>query len=75
MLNGIFFIVLHLSNNPNFTQYKEVNVCSEINFISAYISEMALWSVLQIRIGKQNVEIIDVYVEIEKCKNELFQIS
>ena len=35
-------------------------------------SEMALQSVLFIRIGKQNVEIIDVYVEIKKSKNELF---
>ena len=25
--------------------------------------------------GKQNVEIIDLYVETEKTKNELFQIS
>ena len=46
---------------------------------SLVISEMALGSqllsCLQIRIGKQNVEIIDVKVEIEKSKNELFQIS
>ena len=35
-------------------------------------SEMALRSVLLIRIGKQNVEIIDKEVEIEKSKNELF---
>ena len=34
--------------------------------------EMALWSALLIRIEKQDVEILDIYVEIEKSKNELF---
>ena len=38
-------------------------------------SAMALRSVLLIRIGKQNVKIIEKYVEIEKCKNELFKMS
>ena len=32
-------------------------------------------SCLQIHIGKQNVEIIDKYVQIKKSKNELFLIS
>ena len=36
-------------------------------------SAMALRSVLLIRIGKQNVNIIEV--EIEKSKNELFEMS
>ena len=39
------------------------------------LGEMPLWSVLLIRIGKQNVKIIDKLVEIEKCKNELFKMS
>ena len=36
---------------------------------------MALQSVLLIRIGKQNIKIIDKQVKIEKCKNELSQMS
>ena len=39
---------------------------------AAMRSEMALRSVLLIQIGKQNVKIIDLKVEIEKSKNELF---
>ena len=38
-------------------------------------SAMALQSVLLIRTGKQNVEIIDKLVEIEKSKNQLFVMS
>ena len=36
--------------------------------------KMVLQSVLLIRIGKQNVLIIDKYVKIAKSKNELFEI-
>ena len=43
-------------------------------FFQTY-SAMALRSVLLIRIGKQNVKIIEKYVEIEKSKNELFKMS
>ena len=38
-------------------------------------SLVVFFSVLLIRIGKQNVKIIEKQVEIEKCKNELFKIS
>ena len=32
-------------------------------------------NVLLIQIGKQIVKIIEKYVQIEKCKNELFKMS
>ena len=48
---------------------------SQYLVFAATCREMALWSVLYNQYGKQNVEILELYVKIKKSKNELFKMS